>query len=97
MAIYANSGEWVTCSGPEHHRIAMFSKTVTVGAPQDLSNLVEWTQPQPEIGDMVPSPSLCCAKCGSPWWSDAPLPGSFHFKDGWRPRLPHDYTGSPRK
>jgi hypothetical protein len=43
--VYVTAGEWVTCSGPEHHRIARFTKTIHWGDIQDLAHdLADWTQ-----------------------------------------------------
>jgi hypothetical protein len=76
----------VTCSGPEHHRIARFTKTIHWGDIQDLAHdLADWTQTEPGIGTLAPNEVFECKTCGNPWWNTF---FNLHIgnDEGWRGR-----------
>ena len=73
---YAAAGDQVTCENG--HPICEFTVDVAVGQMQDLAvQLGNWTQDQPEIGQIEPP---LCAVCAGEYYRW----GIFHFKDGWR-------------
>lgn len=73
---YAAAGDQVTCENG--HGICEFVCDVAVGQMQDLPRqLGNWTQDQPEIGQIEPP---LCAVCAAEFYRW----GIFHFKDGWR-------------
>lgn len=72
---YAFKDEWVTCSGPEHHKVCRFARSVEYGSPFDRTAMTDWQQPEPEVGG-----PMDCTECGHPWGRAM----SFHIGDRWR-------------
>lgn len=78
--VYAYRGETVTCEN--NHPICEFAETVHYGDSQDLRHqLVNWRQPAPEIGALLP---VLCTGCNAPFGQIGETGCEFHFASGWR-------------
>lgn len=79
--LFARAGDVVVCDGFRQHPICTFVETVGIGDIFNPFALENWSQPKPELGQIVGEFGLTCDVCGGSWW----LGGNhFHFKDGWR-------------
>ena len=76
--IYARKGEVVVCENG--HPVCELARDVNLGETFDPSDLVNWKQSPPKIGDTAPR----CV-CGARYWRGDNLAQNFHFIDGWRP------------